>query len=53
MKAKGKWDHFDGSTPIPIPASQAGPTAEEIAKIHKWKKDEVTAMTPRPWRSNN
>ena len=44
VKAKGKWDHFDGSTPIPVLASQTEPTAEETTEINKWRKDEATAI---------
>jgi len=44
VKAKGKWDHFDGTTSAPLPADAAHPTTDEIAKKLKWDKDKASAM---------
>lgn len=45
VEAKGLWKQFDGSNVEPVVASesQTPPTAEAMAELTKWKKDESSA----------
>jgi hypothetical protein len=44
VEAKGFWGHYDGSSPRPIPASDA-PTSNEIISMSQWDKDERSAKS--------
>jgi len=45
IQAKGFWGHFSGTTPCPTAAIESAPTAEELATIEKWEKDERLARS--------
>ena len=41
VEAKGFWGHFDGSIPRPTPAA----TADEMAAMQQWDKDERSSKS--------
>ncbi|KAI1784745.1 hypothetical protein LXA43DRAFT_1101050 [Ganoderma leucocontextum] len=41
---KEAWDHFDGTSALPVPAAPNAPTVIEIASIAAWDKKENLAM---------
>jgi hypothetical protein len=45
VQAKGFWGHFSGSTPCPTATIESAPTADELAAIEKWEKDERSARS--------
>ena len=45
IQAEGFWGHFSGTTPSPTPAVPSAPTAEELAVIEMWEKDECLARS--------
>jgi len=45
IQAKGFWGHFSGTTPRPTAAIESAPTAEELAAIERWEKDERLARS--------
>jgi hypothetical protein len=45
VQAKGFWGHFSGSTPCPTATIKSAPTADELAAIEKWEKDERSARS--------
>jgi len=45
VQVKGFWGHFSGTTPHPTASIKSAPTAEELAAIKKWDKDEHSARS--------
>ena len=45
IEAKGYWGHFNGTEPCPVAAAATSSTAEEVAAIAQWDKDEWSAKT--------
>jgi len=45
VQAKGFWGHFNGTTPCPAAAIESAPTADELAAIEKWEKDECSSRS--------
>ena len=41
---KEVWDHFDGTSPCPVPADPANPTTDELKAAKDWNKAENTAL---------
>jgi hypothetical protein len=44
VKAKGRWDHFDGTAAAPKFADATAPKPDELVAKSKWDKDEASAM---------
>ncbi|PIL37456.1 transcription factor [Ganoderma sinense ZZ0214-1] len=44
VRQKDVWDHFDGTSPRPVPADAAAPTAAESKALRDWNKAENTAL---------
>jgi hypothetical protein len=45
VQGKGFWGHFSGTTPCPTATIESAPTADELAAIENWEKDESSARS--------
>lgn len=45
VQEKGFWGHFDGTSSRPTADTPSTPTADELAAIEKWEKDEHSSRS--------